>query len=100
MNIWIIILGMGLVSYLPRMLPLAASKRRQFPPWAERALDFVPVAVLSALVGAAFIPSHDWLVFTIDSRLLAGLVAIALAWLTRSVSTTIIGGLVVLFLLG
>ena len=100
MNIWPVILGMALVSYLQRMLPLAASNRQQFPPWTQRALDFVPVAILSALIGAAFILSEDWLVFTIDGRLLAGLVAIGLAWLTRSVVFTIIGGLAVLFLLG
>lgn len=100
MNIWSVILGMALVSYLQRILPLAAGKRRQFPPWTQRALDFVPVAILSALIGAAFIPSDDWLVFTIDGRLLAGLVAIGLAWLTRSVVATIIGGLAVLFFLG
>ena len=100
MNIWPVILGMALVSYLQRMLPLAASNGQQFPPWIQRALDFVPLAILSALIGAAFIPSEDWLVFTIDGRLLAGLVAIGLALLTRSVMVTIMGGLAVLFLLG
>ncbi len=68
------------------------------PRWFERALRFVPAAVLSALVFPALLlvegtPS------VANPRLLAGLVAAVVAWRTRSLLWTIAVGMSMLLLL-
>jgi branched-subunit amino acid transport protein len=66
----------------------------------SRALRFVPAAVFTAVV----VP----LLFYVDGavevslgneRLLAGLVAVLIAWRTRSVPLTLVGGMVTLWAL-
>lgn len=45
-----IIIAMGIVTYLPRWLPLFFLSRRPLPPWFIDWLDFIPAAILSALI--------------------------------------------------
>ncbi len=47
--IWIIV-GMGLVTYTPRMLPLVFIKTDGVPPFVQAVLKNVPFAVLGALI--------------------------------------------------
>jgi branched-subunit amino acid transport protein len=44
------ILGMGIVTYIPRWLPLVFLADRKLPEWFEQWLDLVPAAILSALI--------------------------------------------------
>ena len=45
-----LILGMMLVTYLPRLLPLAALSQRPLPPLLRRFLRYIPYAALGALI--------------------------------------------------
>ncbi len=45
-----LLLGMGLVTYLPRMVPLVMLANRKLPEGVVDWLNFIPVAILSALV--------------------------------------------------
>ncbi len=47
--LWIV-LGMGLVTYLPRWFPLFFLARRNLPQWLIDWLDLIPAAILSALL--------------------------------------------------
>jgi len=96
---WLMILGMALVTYLPRLWPLAGLREEALPGWARRGLYYVPVAVLSAITAVELLPSAGWLHYNLDARLPAGLVAIGLAWFTRNVILTISGGMAALLLL-
>ena len=49
-TILLTILGMALVTYLPRVLPTLVLSSRALPPLAVAWLRYVPVAVLSAIV--------------------------------------------------
>jgi branched-subunit amino acid transport protein len=98
-KIWLLILGMALLTYGQRLLPIGGMGRVSWPAWVRRGLDYVPVAVMSALIGAEFVPAEGWFAFKVDARLLAGVVAILLAWRTRNGLLTIIGGMIVFLLL-
>ena len=50
-SIFIIILGSALVTFIPRVLPIAILSRVELPEWAMRWLSYVPIAVMAALVG-------------------------------------------------
>lgn len=58
MNEWLLVFLMAAVTYLPRYLPLALAGRVRMPPTLERALDYVPIAVLTAIVAQTAI-IHD-----------------------------------------
>lgn len=58
-EILLIIIGMGAVTYLPRWLPLAFLSRRPLPAWLVDWLDFIPAAVLSALILPAIMTTGE-----------------------------------------
>ena len=45
-----VIFGMGLVTFLPRWLPLVYLTKRSLPSWLVEWLDLIPAAILSALL--------------------------------------------------
>jgi branched-subunit amino acid transport protein len=45
-----VIIGMGLVTYLPRMIPVYILKKLSLPPSIKRWLNSIPYAVLGALI--------------------------------------------------
>lgn len=97
MNLWLLFILIGLSAFLIRISFIALIGRRQFPEWLRRALRFVPAAVFAAIV----VPELAYRsgVFTPASpQMVAGLVAIGIAWRTRSVLLTIGGGLLLLWL--
>ncbi|PLY03535.1 MAG: AzlD domain-containing protein [Desulfuromonas sp.] len=46
----LLLMGMGLVTYLPRLLPLLFLSQRQLPQWLIDWLELIPVAILAALL--------------------------------------------------
>lgn len=99
MTIWLTILGMAVVTYGVRLLPLTALNADALPQWVRRGLVYVPVAVLSAIIGPAFIPSKGWGAFALDAHLVAGIVAIGVAWYSKNTVLTIGVGMAVLLAL-
>jgi branched-subunit amino acid transport protein len=45
-----VIAGMGLVTFLPRWLPLVYLTKHNLPSWLVEWLDLIPAAILSALL--------------------------------------------------
>mgnify|MGYP003577563500 FL=1 len=52
--VWMII-GMGLVTYIPRMLPFVLFKGKELPPFIQGVLKNVPYATLGALIFPAIL---------------------------------------------
>ena len=100
MSLWLTILGMGLVTYAIRLVPLLALERWPLPLRLRQALRFVPPAVLSAILLPELVrPGGIVDVSFANDRLIAGLSAIAIAWFSKNVLLTIAAGLVVLWTL-
>lgn len=100
MTTWWIILGLGGLTYLIRLSFIALWKYLHMPDWVQRALYFVPVAVLSAIIGPELVMVDQRINLTLaNPRLLVGVVAIGVAYRTRNVFITILVGLVTFWLL-
>ena len=102
MNIWLVMLLGGLLTFGIRfsLIYLLAEGRLEVPETLRRALHYVPPAVLSAIVFPALFFRGDALAISPDNpRLLAGLIAAAVAWLSRNTLLTILVGMIALFLL-
>ena len=92
----VIFAGMALVTYFTRYAMIAALGR-EVPPLLRRWLRYVPPAVLAALVvPAALAPQGN---LEIGLRAWAVVVGAIVAWRTRSVLWTILGGLATFWLL-
>lgn len=100
MDFWLIILGMGLVTYAIRVLPIFVLERYPLPPRLHTALRLVPIAVLSAIILPEIArPAGALDVSLANPRWLAGLAAIVVAHFSRNVLVTIAVGMALLWAL-
>jgi branched-subunit amino acid transport protein len=92
--IWMII-GMGLVTYIPRMMPFVLFKGKELPPFIQGVLKNVPYATLGALIFPAilFIQKGD-----IWYGVLGAAAAFIIAFLGANVIVVVLGSIAVLAL--
>ncbi len=101
MTTWLIVLGMGLITYLIRLSLVALMGRINVPPIIQQALRFVPPAVLSAIIFPELLRPNGTLDISPGNvRLLAGILAALVAWRTKNVLLTIAVGMLALWVLG
>ncbi|WP_245654299.1 AzlD domain-containing protein [Streptomyces violens] len=96
----LLILGMGLCSFLPRYVPLAIFANREMHPVVKTLLNYTPPAVLAALVFPAILaPSGEGLEITVSNPYLIGGVATFVAGLVSKKFLLVTAiGIVVFFL--
>jgi branched-subunit amino acid transport protein len=100
MIIWLTIITAGLLTFGTRLVPIFSYGRIEVPSQVERALSFVPVAVLTAIFLPEMVYIQEEIIFSFrNPRLLAGLLAIVVAWRTKNVMYTILAGMLTLWLL-
>ncbi len=100
MNIWLIMLLGGALTFAMRLSFIYLLGRMNVPEAVRRGLRFVPPAVLSALVLPELVMPGGHLDLSLsNTRWLAGTVAIVVAWRTRSMLLTILAGVAALLLL-
>ncbi len=100
MNIWLVMLLGGLITFGMRFSLIYLFGRFQIPETMRRALHYVPPAVLSALIFPELFLREGALYLSLENtRLFAGLVAILVAWFSKNTLVTILAGAVALFLL-
>ncbi len=96
----LIVLGIGIGTYLSRLSFIGLLGDRQLPPALTRALEYIAPAVLAALVLPAIVRPEGQVDFGLDNlRLFAGLAAGLVAWRTRNVVLTTAVGLGLLWIL-
>ncbi|MTH62867.1 AzlD domain-containing protein [Paracoccus shanxieyensis] len=97
LTIWLVIVTLGVGTFLLRWSFLGAIGTRQLPSWAQRALRYTAVAVLPALVA----PLVVWPAATggqpDPARLTAAGVTLVVGYLTRNLLYAVIAGMVTLF---
>ena len=97
MNIWLVILIGGLLTYAMRLSFIYFLANLAVPELVRRALRFVPPAVLTAIVLPELMaPAGIYDLSVGNHRLLAGGLAVLVAWRTKSVLATILAGMLVL----
>jgi len=95
----LLVLGMGVVTYIPRWLPLSFLSRRPLPQWLVEWLDLVPVTILSALVLPTLVTTGDprHLQF-LQPELLVAVPTFLFALKTRSLAGTVVVGMLIFWL--
>jgi branched-subunit amino acid transport protein len=99
MNIWLLMLLAGLITFGMRFSFVFLLGRFEVPETMRRALHYVPPAVLSAIVFPELFLRNGSLDLSLgNSRLLAGVVAVAVAAWTKNSLLTILAGMAALIL--
>ena len=90
----VLILGMGLVTYLPRWVPLFFLTKRTLPRWFIEWLDLIPAAILSALLLPELITSDRPRHLSLwQPELLVAVPTLLFALKTKSLGGTVIVGM-------
>jgi branched-subunit amino acid transport protein len=100
LNLWLVIVLAGALTYAIRLSFILLFGKWAIPPMVRRALRFVPPAVLTAIIIPELLLQSGALNVSFSNlRLIAGLLAIVVAWRTKNVILTILAGMVCLYLL-
>ncbi len=90
----VLVIAMGIVTYVPRMLPMVFLKKINLPPRAKRFLEFTPYAVLASLIFPGVLISVENPI----SGAIGGIVSVILALFRVNVIFVVIGGVIGVFI--
>ena len=100
MNLWLIVIAMGVVTYGIRLVPIVLLGRSEIPLVVQQALRFVPPAVLTAIIVPELLYRDSQIDVSLTNvRLIAGLIAVVVAWRTKNALITIGVGMIALWVL-
>lgn len=91
-----VIVGLAMVTVLARGFFMISNQAWQLPHWAQRGLQYAPIAALSAVVVPEIVMSQGALITTWqDARLFASAAGVLIYFAKRDVLLTIVGGMAV-----
>ena len=100
MTLWLMLLIIGLITYAIRLSCIGLLSQREMPALLLKALRFVPITVLPAIILPQLFLRNNTLVLSVQNpRWIAGILAGIVAWRTRNVLLTILVGMVALWVL-
>ena len=99
-DIVLLIFGMAVVTFFSRFLPMVLLSRWTFPEKVKWGLEYIPVAVLSAIVFPILF--FDWKgVLTIQPQfVLAAIPIFIFAWRVKSIWGSVVLGMLIFWGLG
>jgi branched-subunit amino acid transport protein len=94
-NYWLLILGMMLVTFIPRLLPLMTLSERSINPLLKKFLLYIPYTALGALIVRGVMQSTSGMM----AVTLVGIgVATALSWLRGGLILSVLSSIIAAFL--
>lgn len=94
-RVFLVVLLMALVTYVPRMLPMVFLGDRELPPFWDSLFYYIPFAVLGALIFPGILKSTG----DVPSSLAGTAVALGLAWWGRNPIIVVFGAIAAAFVL-
>ncbi|NLO21908.1 MAG: AzlD domain-containing protein [Syntrophomonadaceae bacterium] len=85
----LVVVAMALVTYIPRLIPLLLLGEHKLPPFLSTFLEFVPYAVLAALIFPGVLSSTG----DMPSSAAGALACFILSWLRFNIMAVVLGGI-------
>ncbi|MBM4277611.1 MAG: AzlD domain-containing protein [Deltaproteobacteria bacterium] len=99
-DIFCLILGMALVTFIPRFLPMALLSRWVIPERVKRGLDYFPISILSAIVFPILFFNGEGRMEIQPHYVLSAIPVFIFAWKVKSLWGSVILGMAVYWGLG
>ena len=99
-EILILILGMALVTFLPRFFPMVFLTRRVLPERVKKGLDYFPISILSAIVFPILFFNGEGRMEIQPHSLLSSIPVFLFAWKVKSLWGSVILGMAIYWGLG
>jgi branched-subunit amino acid transport protein len=96
-DIWTlaVIVGLAVVTVVARSFFFISSRPWALPRWAERGLQYAPIAALAAVVLPEIVMTQGQLIQGWDARVFGAIAGAAVFFWRRSVIATIVAGMAV-----
>lgn len=99
-SVWLTIFAAGLLTYATRLSFILLFGKIEMPVWLHQALRYVPPAVLTAIVFPELLLKDSSMYLSPgNDRLIAGIIAILVAWRRKNLVLTILAGMAALWIL-
>jgi len=99
-EILILILGMALVTFLPRFFPMAFLTRRALPERVKKGLEYFPISILSAIVFPILFFNEGGKVEIQPHYLLSAIPVFIFTWKVKSLWGSVVLGMLIYWGLG
>ena len=98
--VWAVILGGCIVTVIPRVLPIAVISKMNLNPKVEEFLKYIPLSILSSLIGVELFTNDDSISFVINYKeILAALPTIIIGFKKKNLLLTVLVGIISIALL-
>jgi branched-subunit amino acid transport protein len=98
-TVFLIILGMMVVTYLPRLLPALLLSSKSLPPILVAWLRYIPISVMAAMVAPTLVLDDQQITLGGDNVFFwAAFPTLLVAWRTKSLFGSVVVGMVVVAL--
>jgi len=91
MRILVLIIGMGIVTYIPRILPAVLIGKVKFNKNMEKFLSLIPYTAMAALIFPGVLSVDEG---NLSIGLIGAFVAIILSWIKMPIILVVIGAIV------
>ncbi len=95
-DVWtlLVVIGLALITAVSRSFFFLSNREWHLPHWAQRGLQYAPIAALSAVVVPEIVMTQGELIATWqDARIFAAAVGVAVYFAKRNVLLTIVLGM-------
>ena len=97
--IWFVIILTGLINLIFRISMFSGIRNIHLPLSLNRYVVYVPTSVLSAIIASSLISFNGQEVLYEAEKLVAASIAVIFAYLTKSVSATLVAGLITIWIM-
>lgn len=98
----LVMLIAGLAAFIPRYFPIRFFTSRKIPTWFNEWMNYVPVCLFTALVVKnifVYTSNYTFMGLTRLDQIIAAVIVMGVAYITRSMSLSVVIGLVAVTLL-
>ena len=97
--IWFIMILTGVINFTFRISMFSGIRSIHLPLSLNRYVVYVPTSVLSAIIASSLISFNGQEVLYEAEKLVAASIAVIFAYLTKSVSATLVAGLITIWIM-
>lgn len=100
LNVYLLIFGTALCTYIPRALPIVFLAGKELPEWLKDWMKFIPVGIFAALILPDILTNNKELYISIDNiKLIASIIVLVVSLKKKSLGLSILVGVITITVL-